>query len=365
MNDYKSQILVVDDEPVNLQLVKEILKNKYRLSFATNGLQAIEVAKKIHPDLILLDIMMPEIDGYETCSRLKADPDTEKVPVIFFSALDGEEDEALGFQVGGVDFITKPARPVILEARVRTHLDLKGARDELIKQNEILRENESLRNDIDGIIRHDLKGPLMGMINFPKLVLKNCHLPEKYQKFLNDTIHLAFKMLDMINLSLDLYKMEKGIYDFQPSSISILPIIEDILAENHTLVKYRELSVSIRLQDEPLIRGDEFKLSGDHLLTYSMLSNIIKNALEASPEKGQIKITLEKRDRIHIHIYNQGAVPEGIRDRFFEKFVTAGKKQGTGLGTYSAKLIAETQRGTVHLNTSQSDGTTVSFSFPV
>lgn len=364
MVENQYQVLVVDDEPVNLNLVKEILQHDYHLSFATNGLQALEIVKIIQPDLVLLDIMMPDIDGYETCRRLKADPATEKILVIFFTALGGEEDETLGFDVGGVDFITKPAKPAIIQARVRTHLELKKARDDLIQKNRVLIENEQLRNDIDGITRHDLKGPLVGIINYPRFVLKNCPMPEKYQDFLQNTVKSAHKLLNMINLSLDLYKMEKGIYQFNPTPVDILPILNEIIEENQLLINSNNLIINARLGDNFLPEDAEFFVFGDHLLFYSMFSNVIRNAIEASPEDSKVTIICEKEDEIEIRIHNYGEVPKEIQDRFFEKYVTAGKKHGTGLGTYSAKLIAETQRGTVKFTTSKVDGTEVRFSFP-
>ncbi len=124
MNNKKWRVLVVDDEPNNLQLMRQILKEKHQLSLALDGHKAIEATRKIHPDIILLDIMMPDMDGYETCVRLKSDPRTAKIPVIFVTAMGEVEDESRGFEVGAVDYITKPvSKPVVL-ARVGAHLAL-------------------------------------------------------------------------------------------------------------------------------------------------------------------------------------------------------------------------------------------------
>jgi DNA-binding response OmpR family regulator len=169
----KWKVLVVDDEPNNLQLLEEILQDQYQLSFATDGAKALDVAWKVTPDLILLDIMMPEMDGYETCRRLKADSRTAKIPVIFVTAMGEVEDERRGFEVGGVDYLTKPVSPPIVLARVKTHLALKHARDDLEQQNEILRENVRLREDVERITRHDLKTPLNAIIGFPQVIIMN------------------------------------------------------------------------------------------------------------------------------------------------------------------------------------------------
>lgn len=124
MSDIKWRILVVDDEPGNLQLMNQILQDRYRPAFANSGATALEAVKKIQPDLVLLDIMMPEMDGYETCRRLKSDPLTAKIPVIFVTAMGEVENESHGFEAGGVDYITKPVSAPIVLARVATHLEL-------------------------------------------------------------------------------------------------------------------------------------------------------------------------------------------------------------------------------------------------
>lgn len=124
MEAHKWRVLVVDDEPNNLQLMRHILSGDYQLSFAINGINALEVARKILPDIILMDIMMPQMDGYEACKKLKADKSTADIPVIFITAMSDTEDESRGFEVGGVDYITKPVSKAIVLARVATHLTL-------------------------------------------------------------------------------------------------------------------------------------------------------------------------------------------------------------------------------------------------
>ena len=133
-------LLVVDDTPANLNLVAGLLNQDYRVKLATQGARALELALREPPDLILLDVMMPEMDGYEVCRRLKADARTRDVPVIFVTAMSQPEDEARGFEAGGADFIHKPISPPILRARVRTHLQVKAARDRLTRHNAGLQE---------------------------------------------------------------------------------------------------------------------------------------------------------------------------------------------------------------------------------
>jgi signal transduction histidine kinase len=174
----------------------------------------------------------------------------------------------------------------------------------------------------------------------------------------------GYRMLDMINLSLDLFKMERGIYQFNPVPVDILQVIRKIMREPRHIIETKELEINIILHGREPHDNETFRIQGEELLCYPLLANLIKNALEASPDEEQITITLEHRKMSVIHIHNKGTVPKEIRDKFFEKYVTYGKRKGTGLGTYSAKLIAEALGGSIHLHTSDDHGTTVTIYLP-
>jgi len=135
MNAAKKTVLLVDDAPANIQVVHSILKSTYKIRIATNGEKALEIANQSPaPDLILLDVMMPQMDGYEVCSRLKSGPDTRDIPVIFLTGQTETDDETKGFEVGAVDYIHKPFSPAVVKARVHTHLVLRGIREQLARQ---------------------------------------------------------------------------------------------------------------------------------------------------------------------------------------------------------------------------------------
>ena len=131
-NEEKKLILLVDDAPANIQVAREILKDIYKIRVATSGAKALELVNvDPRPDLILLDVMMPEMDGYEVCTRLKADPETREIPVIFLTAMTEAKDETRGFVVGAVDYIHKPFSPPVVLARVQTHLNLRETREQI------------------------------------------------------------------------------------------------------------------------------------------------------------------------------------------------------------------------------------------
>ncbi len=368
MAEKRWRILIVDDEPNNLQLMMQILSDSYQLAFASNGKKALEIAQKLETDLILLDIMMPDMDGYEVCKKLKTDEKTKNIPVIFVTAKDEVDDETRGLELGAIDYITKPVSPSIVKARVKNHLKLKFATEKIEKQNKKLEEQNKelveaarLQEDVDSIIRHDLKNPLNAIVVFPQFIRTEGNLSEKQASYLDMVEEAGLVMLNMINLSLDLFKMERDIYQFQPAEINILQIIRKVIKEVDTIAHKKGISVDIFIDGIPENNEERVSAQGEELLCYSMLMNLVKNAVEASPKQERITIFLdnEKNDEVRISIRNKGAVPEEIRDNFFGKCITSGKKTGTGLGTYSAKMIAETQGGSICLDTSEECGTNV------
>ena len=165
-------VIVVDDTPANLQLLTGMLKERgYKVRPVPSGKLALQAAKNDPPDLILLDIMMPEMDGYEVCERLKADEKLREIPVIFISALNETMDKVRAFGVGGVDYVTKPFQFEEVDARVRTHLELQRQRRKLKENYEQLRRLEELRDNLVHMIVHDLRNPLTGISGFLDLAL--------------------------------------------------------------------------------------------------------------------------------------------------------------------------------------------------
>ena len=362
----KPLILIVDDTPTNVQVLAEILRADYRIKVAGSGKAAFEViAGHGTPDLILLDVMMPELDGYEVCRRLKADSRTRDIPVIFVTARDAEDDEAAGLAAGAIDYLTKPVSAPIVKARVRNHLLLKRGLDALAERNRALEETARLREDVERITRHDLKGPLSGIIGFSDLLLEEGRLGEDEEEMVRRINAAGYQILGMINRSLDLYKMESGSYHLQPVTVDLVPVLRRVIGDQRPLVAAKNLRTELSADGQPLAEDAAFAIHGEELLCYSLLANLVGNAMEASPPGEAIRCTLEHRgpDAL-LHIHNRGAVPAEIRGRFFEKYITAGKDQGTGLGTYSARLMARVQDGDVDMATGETEGTTVTVRLP-
>ncbi len=361
----KPTVLVVEDVPDDISVLREILHEEYHIRVATGGEAALAIAgSDLPPDLILLDIMMPDMNGVEACRRLKQDPATSRIPVIFVTARDAVADESLGFAVGAVDYIVKPVNPHLVRARVKAHLELKQAREDLERQNEILLQNARLREEVEAINRHDLKNPLMIIMSVPRVLLAGANLTESDKKLLEMVETAGRQILEMINRTIDLYKMEMGTYAFSPVSVDVVRVIEQIVTAFHEMAETKGLSVDVIINGNPLSQGEVFLAMGEELLIYSVLGNLIKNSIEASPRDGRVSIALAGGDVASIAIHNAGAISQRIRSRFFQKFTTADKDGGTGLGAYSARLMVRTMNGDIRFETSEEKGTTVTVTLP-
>lgn len=363
--DGQPTILIVDDAVENIDILSGVLSDEYDIMVALTGEEALGTLETSDPpDIILLDILMPGIDGFEVCRRLKSNDRFREIPIIFVTAMDEVADEAKGFAVGGVDYITKPISPPIVRARVKAQLELKAAREDLKKQNEILKENLRLREDMESIIRHDLKSPLSVVMWVPEVLRIEENLTDKQIKTLNILQQAGNSMLRIINSSINMIKIERGEYVLEPVPVDLLSIARQVTSELNGLLNYKKLIFEKVLNGRPVRDTDTFILEGEDILLYSMLANLVKNAIEASPEDKKITISFEDIDRRKIRIHNVGEISEDMQVHFFQKYCTSKKKIGTGLGTYSAKLIAEIHQGEITLEVDKEEGITVTISFP-
>ncbi|MCB2187477.1 MAG: PAS domain-containing protein [Deltaproteobacteria bacterium] len=214
---------------------------------------------------------------------------------------------------------------------------------------------EELKDEVDRITRHDLKTPLSAVVGLPMVLLLDDNLTPAQRELLEHIRASGYRMLNLINLSLDLYHMERGTYTLEPQPVDLAEVVRKILEENSLACREKDLRVEVAVEGGAPGNGSHFVVLGEELLCYTMLGNLIKNALEASPPGGSLSVQLCRGEACRVTVRNQGEVPEPVRDKFFEKYATHGKKGGTGLGTYSARLIAETQGGSISMTTGQGE----------
>ena len=199
------------------------------------------------------------------------------------TAMTGDEDERKGLELGAVDYIRKPFSPPVVLARVKTHLELKQAREDLLAQNEVLTENIRLREEVERISRHDLKTPLNSVIAVPRLLIDEGGLSANQVDLLQMLEESGYRMLEIVNSSLDLYKMETGAYVPNPRPVDLCGLVEHIRGETRDIIRTKNLETSILIGTKPVGPDDEFLAAGEEMLCYSMLANLIKNAVEAAP----------------------------------------------------------------------------------
>ena len=224
---------------------------------------------------------------------------------------------------------------------------------------------EAIRADVEQITRHDIKTPLLGALNGITYL-------ENYTKLDKDQMDMLYHMreavntgMDLINRSLDLYKMETGRYQYDPKELDILAVCRRVSADLSGFALDKEVPISATLSGNLLKQKDTLIIAAEETLCYAILSNLIKNAIEASDKDDHITIAMTTNGYFTISIHNPRAVPESIRNTFFEKFASAGKRTGTGLGTYSARLMVEVMGGDISMEASDENGTTITVNLPI
>ena len=222
---------------------------------------------------------------------------------------------------------------------------------------------EKLKEDVERIVRHDLKSPLMGIIGLPRLMEKDENITQRQKEMLQAVEEAGMQMMDLINQSLTLYKLESGTYEHHPQPVDWLGIIRRAVRDT-ALHREPGCTVELTLDDRSVPDETEFVIQADGTLLYGMAANLLKNALEASGGR-PVLVNLVTKNPCVLEIRNRLPVPEEVRGNFFDKYSTCGKRGGTGLGTYSALLAAGAHGGTITMDTSPETGTVVRVSLPV
>ena len=359
-----TKILVVDDISSNIDIIVGILKSSYKIHAATNGKKALKIAATMPlPDLILLDIMMPEMDGMEVCRQLKNNPMTMDIPVIFLTAKTDAKTAVEGFSLGAVDYIIKPVNPELLKARVLNHIELKQSKDSLKNQVDTLMKMARLHENVERLSQQDIKKPLGFIINQLALIQNNQLVDVQVRELIKEVETSAITILDSVNNSLNLYKMETNNYQLTPEAVDIIKVITKVIDDFSLLFLEEIKAENIKIEFKVLDDGN-MMVKGEELLCYSLLSHLIKNAFAASDAGEKISISVTVQDKVIICIHDQAEIPQQIQSSFFNKHVGNGKNQGTGSGTYSAKLMTEVQNGSIEFTSSFEEGTRLIVKLP-
>jgi two-component system NtrC family sensor kinase len=379
------QILIVDDNPKNLQILEEILSEQgYDVLLATNGLQAIRAAKGVCPDLILMDVMMPEMDGHEACRHLKELPETTAIPIIFLTAKTATEDIVQGFECGAVDYVSKPFNSIELLARVKTHLKLKSTLENLTSTQAHLVQSEKMAGLVTLVagIAHEINNPLNFIYNGTQLA----------EKELQDFREYLFSFIDADSSAMvpEFEMRFKQIFSMlstaQEGGERIEVLVKDLRvfsrlgeAKQKTIDLVESLRATLRFVQSLYVDKVEFvedfqihpKIECQPALLNQAFMNLILNACCAientRKQAGTLTIrTLRRADTLVIQFKDTGCgMSESTKKQIFDPFYTTKDVgQGTGLGLSITLGVLEKHHGEIEVESTEGVGSTFTILLP-
>lgn len=366
-------ILLVDDNPKNLQILESFLvQQNYQTAFAENGRKALEMAANTQPDLILLDIMMPEMDGYEVCAKLKENPKTEEIPVIFVTALSDINHKIHGFKQGGLDYITKPFQKEEVVARIRTHLtvhqqksELQLLNHELNLMNEELEKANATKNKLFSLIGHDMRGPVNNIINLIKLLLEDAIDEEERKELLNETLRSIQGTHGLLENLLYWSRAQKGELEFFEEELIVGETVEEVLYTLNSIIINK--NIHVKLDIEP----GQYTLT-DRSMLMVVLRNLITNAVKFSHYGGTVTIRcVAENEKYKVTVEDNGVgMSEQDILKIMDPLVThttrgTGNEKGTGLGLIICKEFIEKSGGEFVIESEPEKGSIISFTLKI
>lgn len=361
-------ILIIDDNKKNLQVLGNILNDeKYKIAMAKEGVSGIKLAKKIQPDAILLDIMMPGMDGYEVCEKLKKDDNTKEIPVLFITAKNETEDIVEGFKKGGVDYITKPFNKEELLIRLKTHLDLKKAKELVKNQADELLELNKAKDKLFSVISHDLKNAIGSFKTAATMMSDQIELFDEKEivevtGLLKESANTTYDLMENL-----LFWAKSHLSAIEPEfkNIVLKEIVDSVIKIFKSNAKNKGISLTVDIPDDLLVFADAETVK-------IILRNLISNSLKFTNKKGSISIYTKKEDKfitVSIKDTGVGIAKENIDKVFNDKkhFTTFGtnSEKGSGIGMGLCKTYTEANGGEISITSKVGEGTTVSFTLRV
>lgn len=358
--NYIPLILIVDDISKNLQILGNILDaENYRLAFATSGAETLRMLENICPDIILLDVMMPEMDGYEVCKIIKSNDKTADIPIIFITGKAEQEDLIKGFRAGAVDYITKPFNSEELVTRISTHIELKISRDKLKIYNEELKKLNATKNKFFSIIAHDLRSPFSGFLGLTQLINDDLSSLSRddLKKIAESMNNAAIKLYNFLENLLEWSKTQMDAINIQFSNNNIYNIFDEIYNISSESLIAKKIKFENNIDRDLVLYCDYHTIS-------TAFRNLISNSVKFTHNNGKITVNQYLSDNnliISIEDNGTGISEQNLKNIFEldKKVVTIGtnKEKGSGLGLLLVKEFVEKNNGKLTINSQVGKGT--------
>ena len=365
-SDYK--ILIVDDVVSNVLLLKILLTNeKFQVCTASNGKQCIEVAQNEHPDLILLDVMMPDLNGFDTAVILKKDPSTQEIPIIFLTALNNPNDLVKGFQVGANDFLTKPFNKEELVMRVMHQIQLVAAKRIIVRQNEELKRTISNRDKMYSVIAHDLRSPMASIrmvLNLAVNVVSPEIVGDEIFGLLDKANRESEETHDLLDNLLKWTKSQTGRLNVVYQDIDLDDIVPGVVDIFKMIAEMKKIDLKYLPAEEKLI------VRADNDMIKTIIRNFLSNAVKFTPAGKGIEVFYTREGdfaRISVRDHGVGVEPERVETIFHKGETTygTGGEEGSGLGLQLCQDFARKNGGEAQVESTLGEGSTFSFTIPL
>ena len=369
INPSEYKILIVDDVMSNVLLLKVLLTNeKFAIATASNGRQALEQVEKENPDLVLLDVMMPDMSGFEVAQHLKSNPNTADIPIIFLTALNSTADIVKGFQVGANDFISKPFNKEELIIRVTHQISLVAAKRLILSKTEELQRTIAGRDKLYSVIAHDLRSP-MGSI---KMVLNMLILNLPSEKIGAE----MYELLTMANQTTeDVFSLLDNLLKWTKSQIGKLNVVYqdvDLVEVTDGVIEIFSMVASLKKIRIREMKPEKMMVNADIDMLKTVVRNLLSNAIKFSKENSELLVKMEEVDGmavVSVQDYGCGISEEGQKkllhtDTHFSTFGT-NNEEGSGLGLLLCKDFVVKNGGKLWFTSKEGEGSIFSFSIPV